>query len=136
DKIRRNFERFKDKVEEVGKKAIILGGVGIGVGLGCASKDDSIYSYYNVTTADSISLDEFRQYVYRGAVTREDSLLGLGKFICEIWGFIPTEEEFFSMPMLESQRKFFVYIIAERDYYKLLIEALETIKKEEKLEKK
>ncbi|MEM4215809.1 MAG: hypothetical protein QXD51_01865 [Candidatus Anstonellales archaeon] len=136
DKIRRNFERFKDKVEGLGKKAIILGGVGIGIGLGCASKNDSIYSYYNVTSADSISLDEFRQYVYRGAVTREDSILGLGRFIYATWGFIPTEEELCTMPLLESQRIFAVYILMEYKYYKLLLEELENIRKEEESRKK
>ncbi|MEM4362341.1 MAG: hypothetical protein QXX46_04880 [Candidatus Anstonellales archaeon] len=95
DKIRRNFERFKDKVEGLGKKAIILGGVGIGVGLGCASDGIRTYNigsrtYYILSTSEieKMSIDELRAHIYKGATTRDDSITCLAMYMAARWGSI------------------------------------------------
>ncbi|MEM2948760.1 MAG: hypothetical protein QXG02_04505, partial [Candidatus Anstonellales archaeon] len=77
DKIRRNFERFKDKVEGLGKKAIILGGVGIGIGLGCASDGISPKQYtLEQVQSGQITIDEFVENMdlYSLCDTKEDSI--------------------------------------------------------------
>jgi len=71
------FERFKDRIEGLGKKAVILGA--IGVGLGCASNGVRESTDW---TDPSVELGEFmyeeamyrRSKIYEGCITFEDSL--------------------------------------------------------------
>jgi len=77
ERVRENFERFKDRIEGLGRKALI-GGILIGGSVGCASNNyymppdpyDLYYKASLLAKADSI---------YAGCLTKEDSIQAANK---------------------------------------------------------
>jgi len=63
ERVRENFERFKDRIEGLGRKALI-GGILIGGSVGCASNG-------NTTTTSTTSYYRYEQ-VLRGEITFDD----------------------------------------------------------------
>jgi len=79
EKVRDNLERFKDRIEKIGKKAIILGA--IGASIGCASNgingsvDNHVFTdaeFYDIYY--KVSLMAKADSIYAGCVTKEDSI--------------------------------------------------------------
>ncbi len=68
--VRRNFEKFKEIVERKGKEMLVLGALGVGIGLGCASNGNNYVYVDPVQEAiDNLYVDR-----YSGCYTKEDSI--------------------------------------------------------------
>jgi len=77
ERVRENFERFKDRIEGIGRKALI-GGILIGGSVGCASNGiNGDRNNYGILTGDPIAdimIIELRSDIYAGCRSKEDSL--------------------------------------------------------------
>jgi len=139
EKVRDNLERFKDRIEKIGKKAIILGA--IGASIGCASNGKIATNSTTYYTADQvlrgeITLDEYIMNAdpYDFCYTREDSIKRVGVYWYRLTGspdplmwekLIKEDSMKFFNPEMRTSPKDGIYYsgyLLEREYIDILIQ--------------
>jgi hypothetical protein len=102
ERVRENFERFKDRIEGLGRKALI-GGILIGGSVGCASNG---VKEKTEPIDPSGELGEFmyeeamhrRSEIYKGCITFEDSLRATER----VWANLgPADTTFIFLAILD-----------------------------------